>query len=233
MDAGNFAPTATRTRADTFKVRTLFDFYRKTGYDAVSLSQREMAYGVDFWKDIARDGVPVLAANLFKDKSGKKPVFATHVIKEDHGDRFGIIGFVSETTWRGHRDTTDHLHFKSPFTQEKLIRKVAKKCDHLTVLGEFTSLEADSLIRMFPEINVVVSSGIRADQVTKVGNSLIVGSSTKGNYAQYVDWNYTASDTALVYVNKHQVLDPTVPEDSSVIKLIGQMHERIKTPTGK
>jgi 2',3'-cyclic-nucleotide 2'-phosphodiesterase (5'-nucleotidase family) len=184
------------------------------------------------WKEAARDGVPVLAANLFKDKKGKKPVFKPFVIKEDHGSRFGVIGFVSESAWRARTDTTDGVFFRSPFMQAKIIRQVAKKCDHLTVLGEFNSLEADSLIRLFPEINVVVASGVRADQVTKTGNSLIVGSSTRGNYGTYVDWKYTPADTALTYVNKQQVLDPTIPEDSTVVRLLGQMNEKIKAPAG-
>ena len=229
LEAGNFAP-AGKTRADTIKVRALTDFYRTFHYDAVGLSSRELLFGVDMWKEAARDGMPVLAANLFKDKRGKKPLFQPFIVKEDHGSRFGIIGFVSESAWKARSDTTAKVYFRSPFAQEKLIRKVARKCDHLTVLGEFTTLEADSLIRLFPDINVVVASGVRADQVTRVGNALIVGASTRGNYASYVDWNYSPGDTALTYVNKAQVLDPTVPEDTTVVRLLGQMNEKIKTP---
>jgi 2',3'-cyclic-nucleotide 2'-phosphodiesterase (5'-nucleotidase family) len=231
VEAGNFAP-AGKSRTDSIKVRTLTDFYRTFHYDAVGLSSRELGFGVNMWKEAARDGVPVLAANLFKDKKGKKPVFKPFVIKEDHGSRFGVIGLVSESAWRAHTDTTDGIFFRSPFMQAKIIRQVAKKCDHLTVLGEFNSLEADSLIRLFPEINVVVASGVRADQVTKAGNSLIVGSSTRGNYGTYVDWKYTAADTALSYVNKQQLLDPTVPEDTTAVRLLGQMNAKIKAPAG-
>ena len=231
VEAGNFAP-AGKTRADTVKVLALADFYRTSHYDAVGLSSRELLFGVGMWKEAAERGMPVLAANLFKDKRGKKPVFKPFVIKEDHGSRFGVLGFVSESAWRARADTTDRIFFRSPFTQGKLIRKLAKKCDHLTVVGEFTSLEADSLIRLFPDINVVVASGVRADQVTRVGNSLIVGSSTRGNYAQYVDWNYTPSDTALTYQNKQQVLDDSVPMDTTVVRLLGQMNDKIKAPAG-
>jgi 2',3'-cyclic-nucleotide 2'-phosphodiesterase (5'-nucleotidase family) len=190
VEAGNFAP-ASRTRADSIRVRTLADFYRTFHYDAVGLSSRELSFGVGMWKDAAHDGVPIIAANLFKDKRCKKPIFKSFVIKDDHGDRFGVIGLVSESAWRARADTSAPVFFRSPFTQGKLIRKVAKKCDHLTVLGEFTTAEADSLIHLFPQISVVVASGVRADQVTQVGNSLVVGSSTRGNYASYVDWNYT------------------------------------------
>jgi len=231
VEAGNFAP-AGKSRADSLKLRTLGDFYRTSHYDAVGLSSRELSFGVGMWKEAAQSGVPVLAANLFKDKRGKKPVFKPFVIKEDHGSRFGVIGFVSESAWRAHTDSTDRVFFRSPFTQAKLIRKVAKKCDHLTVLGEFTSLEADSLIRLFPDINVVVASGVRADQVSRVGNSLIVGSSTRGNYATYVDWKYTPADTALTYENKQQLLDDSVPMDTTVVRMLGQMNDKIKAPAG-
>jgi 2',3'-cyclic-nucleotide 2'-phosphodiesterase (5'-nucleotidase family) len=231
VEAGNFAP-AGKSRTDSLKVETLADFYRTFHYDAVGLSSREIGFGLTTWTEAASDGVPVLAANLFKDKKGKKPLFKPFVVKEDHGSRFGVIGLVSESAWRAHTDTTDGVVFRSPFTQAKIIRKAAKKCDHLTVLGEFSTEEADSLIRLFPEIDVVVASGVRTDQVTRVGNSLVVGSSSRGNYAQYVDWKYTPADTALTYVNKQQVLDPTVPEDSTAVRLLSQMNERIKSPVG-
>lgn len=224
VEAGNFAPPS-KNRGDSIKVRAVTDFYRDLRYDAVGLSSREIGFGIGMWQNVAKDGVPVVAANVCKDPRGKKPIFKQFVIKEDHGERFGIIGFVTQTAWKAHSDTTHKLYLKSPFEMGKLIRKVAKKCDHLTVIGEFTSLEADSLIRTFPEINMVVSSGIKSDQVTKVGNALVVGSSARGNNASYVDWNYSPADTALHYLNKQQVLDPTVPEDTTVVRLLSRMHD--------
>ena len=232
VEAGNFAPQS-KSRTDSIKVRATTDFYRDLHYDAVGLSSREIGFGIGMWENAAKDGVPVIAANVCKDQRGKKPVFKPYIIKEDHGDRFGIIGFVSSDAWKAYSDTTRKLYLKSPFEMGKLIRKVAKKCDHLTVIGEFTTKDADSLIRMFPEINVVVSSGIKSDQVTKVGNSLIVGSSTRGNYGSYVDWTYAPADTALHYVNMQQVLDPTVPEDTMVVRLLSKMNETIKAPPDK
>ncbi|RPH95997.1 hypothetical protein EHM69_02660 [candidate division KSB1 bacterium] len=233
VEAGNFAP-ASRSFMDSTKARMMTDFYRQMKYDAVGLSMRELQFGVDVWKEAAKDGVPIIAANLFNDKKCKKAVFNQYTIKEDHGDRLGVIAFVSENAWKARKDTSKLFH-KSPFEMGKLIKKVAKKCDHLTLIGEFTTVDAESLVRAFPEINAIVSSGIRADQVNRIkdSNAILIGSSTRGNYATFVDWNYSAADTAVHYVNKQQVLDPTVPEDTTVVRMLAKMNQTIKTGPGR
>lgn len=223
LEAGNFAPLS-RNAADSGKVRALVDFYRQYHYDAVGLSTRETQFGFDQWKQAFAGGLPVVAANVFTDQRGKKPAFEPYVIKNDHGNRLGVVGFVSESAWKARKDTATALVYKSPWECGKLIRKAAKKSDHLTVIGEFTQQQAESLIKAYPDIDVVISSGIRTDQPMPFQGSVIVGVPPRGNQANYLDWNFAAVDSATHtrFRTRSQALDGSVLEDSTAAGIIAR-----------
>jgi 2',3'-cyclic-nucleotide 2'-phosphodiesterase (5'-nucleotidase family) len=234
LEAGNFAP-AFKSSGDSVKARGYGDFYRKMNYDAVALSSREVSYGFGLWKDLSANGLPILAANVFSDPKGKKPMFrkshdqnGQFLIKKDRGDRLGVIGLVSETAWRARRDTSGHVSFKSPYLMADFITKIAKHVDHLTVVGEFTMPEADSLAKLCPLISVIVSSGLHSDQASREGKVVIVGMGGRGNNGNYLDWNFSAADTISNFTNKTQVLDTSVPEDSATVRLVADLNSRVK-----
>jgi hypothetical protein len=238
VEAGNFAPVG-RAAGDSVKAVALSRFYRKMNYDAVGLSSRETAFGFDFWRSLAKDSLPVLAANVFSDPKAKKPLFkgwkskhvksnGQYLIKEDHDQKIGVISFVTPSAWKARKDTSSAVTYRSPYECGDLIKKLRKKCDELVVTGEFTLQEADSFARVFPDVNMIVSSGIRADQLTRQGKTAIVGSSSRGNFANYVEWKPASADTNLTFVNKTQVLDSTVPEDSTWTKTLQQVSEQVK-----
>lgn len=242
METGNFAPTINSV-ADSVKARAFADFYRDQHYDGIALSTREMSAGLALWQAAAADGAPILAANLFDNAPprkrgffsrlfGRKPQpqtpFQQYVIRESLGDRLAVIGFISDTAWRARKDTTAAYTYVSPYDMGDLIARVADKCDHLTVIGEFSSLEADSLVKRYPAIDLVASSGIRTDHVVRVGNSLIAGVSTRGYYGNYIDWNLAATDTMLDYNSQTRVLDESLANDSSAVRLISGIHDRVQ-----
>jgi 2',3'-cyclic-nucleotide 2'-phosphodiesterase (5'-nucleotidase family) len=237
VEAGNFAPPY-KSASDSVKALGYGDFYRKLNYDAVTLSTREATYGFEFWRNLSDNGLPILAANVYKDPKAKKPLFkesharnGQFLIKKDHGDRLGIIGLVSESAWKARRDTSSHVTYRSPYAMADFITKIAKHVDQLTVMGEFTVPEADSLARLCPLISVIVSSGIKSDQATRQGTTLIVGIGTRGNNGNYVDWNFAAADSATNFMNKTQALDSSVPEDSTTLRMISDLNTRMRLAT--
>ena len=233
MDVGNFAPVG-HTPKDSATALAFADFYRTAKYDAVALSSRETGFGFELWRNAARDGLPVLAANVFVPATGKRPFFARLfggkaknepafrqcLIRDDRGQKLGVIGFVSPSAWAAFKDTTSAFVYQSPFEMDDLIRRSAKRCDHLTVIGEFTDTEADSLAHAFPEINMIVSSAIRTDAPRTVGETVLVGTVARGSNANFVDLLPAASDTAAFFSNTRSVLDASVAEDSTIVHLI-------------
>lgn len=225
IDAGNFSP-AGRLKADSIKVTALTDFFRDVGYDAIALSSRETSFGFEFWREQADHHLPVLAANVFTDPKAKKPLFkgwksgsirsnGQYLLKDVPGGRIGVVGFVTESAWNARRDPADGFTFRSPFDCEKLMRKACKQCDVLIVTGEFKREEADSFAHKFPEIDLIVSSGIRTDQLVRQGTTSIIGTTARGYFANYLEWNPALSGTEIESINKSQVLDSTAAEDSS------------------
>ena len=233
VDVGNFAPPS-HARADSVKTRTLVDFYRKYNYDAIGLSSREMQFGLPEWKQVAAEGVPILAANIFTDAGRRKPLFEQYRIKKEQGARLGVIGFVSATAWAARADTADtsqRLYFVSPFEQRKLVEKLARKCDHLTITGEFSPTEADSLAKVYPQVDLILSSGLRSGERPKeVGNAVILGVQNRGYVANYLEWNLAATDSTARYRAASATLDPSVPEDSTMARALNLAKEEMVRP---
>lgn len=216
-------------------MQALLNFFRMEGYEAVTLSTREAQQGFAIWEAAATDGVPIVVANLFRDKRGKKTVFKPYVIKEDHGDRLGVIGMLTESAWKTRRDTATVHGFKPPLEMGKLIKKVAKKTDHLTVTGDFSPAESDTLVMRFPEIDLVVSSGIKsAERPRTVGNTMIIGSGTRGYSANYIDFTFDRTDSTRFH-STARTLDESVPVDSTVQSFVNSVNLAIKNsnPTPK
>lgn len=232
IEAGNFVPRS-RGRADSIKAETLVQFYRNLNYDAIGLSSHELNYGFAEWKMAKEVGLPVVCANIFSDIKLRKPVFAPYLLKNDHGHKLGVLGFVSEKGWKARTDTSAGYFYKSPFEMSKTIKKVAKKCDHLTVMGEFSITESESLAVMFPEIDLIVSTGVTTgERPREAGNAVIVGTQQRGGTGNYVEWNFIQADSLLRYKAASQALDESLPVDSTVQDLLAKMNQKINNPAG-
>jgi hypothetical protein len=230
IDAGNFSPQG-KSLVDSVKARSITSFFQRLKYDAVTLSARETSFGFGLWQDAAKNGFPAVVANVFSDRKAKKPAFGKDhqfVIIDRHGRKLGVIGFISENAWKStRRDSTFQMSYKSPFAMGKLIKKVAKKCDYLTVIGEFSDLEADSLAKAFPQIDMIASSGIRTDVPKHVGNTVIMGAVGQGVDGTYAEWNPAAADSSARFVSKIISLDTSMPKDSLGNKIVEEINKKI------
>lgn len=224
-----------KTPADKIKAKTFLDFYRMDKYDAVALSSREISLGMKLWLEAKEQGYPLVIGNLFKDKKGKKPAFEQFLVKKDHDYRLGVVGFISPSAWKAlPKDSTADLTYVSPYECKKLMKLAAHRSDHLTVIGEFTQAEAESLIHTFPEINMVVtSSNDNNGRSIPVGKSVIVGSQSRGYFGNYVDWHLAKTDTINPFILTTATLDGTNGEDTLMTKLISAANELIKNPNKK
>jgi 2',3'-cyclic-nucleotide 2'-phosphodiesterase (5'-nucleotidase family) len=232
VDAGNFAPPGVM-RADSLKLELLMDFFRHSGYDAVTLASREMSFGLEIWRTLEKRHAPVLAANLFADAKMNKPLFGGWkeknrrsngqvMIRQERGGRVGLIGFVSDAAWRARRDTAAAVTFRSPWDCGELVRKARGQCDVLLLSGEFSRQEAESLAAAFPETDLIITSGVRADQLWHHGRTAIVGVPSRGYVANYLQWDPLLADSLHPLLNKSQVLDSTVRSDAEWARKVSQ-----------
>ncbi len=227
IEAGNFVAKQYNA-AEWLKATALIDFFKKTDYDAVGLSTNEIRFGLEKWESAAKSGVPVVCANLFTNPKARKPLFRQYVLKRDNGHVLGVIHFVSDSAWAARSDAETKLGYKSPFEMGELVSKVAGQCDHLTVSGDFSVTDADSLARSFPEIDLIVSAGISyGERPRTTGSTVIVGTPTKGYNGHFVDWSFVESDTTLKFRAGSTVLDAAVPTDSTIWAIVADVKQRI------
>jgi 2',3'-cyclic-nucleotide 2'-phosphodiesterase (5'-nucleotidase family) len=228
VDAGSFSP-AGQSVVDSVKARAAAEIFRRIGYDGIALSGRELAFGLQLWQNLARDSVPILAANLFVDAQGNTPVFPSSFrLFKRCGRKMGVLGLVSDSAWTARIDTQTAIIFRSPFLMLAQIRKAAGKCDHLTVLGEFTFAEAESLAHAVPEISTIVSSGLRYDNTEQIGRTVIIGAAPRGGTASFIEWYFADDEIKPHFGSRAIALLDVVPSDSTITRLVGQIGERVQ-----
>lgn len=200
-------------------------YYRLLDYNAIALGAREAALGLDIWKEYADSGLPILAANLY---SGRRPVFGSYIVVKENGVRLGVVGFLGSGSWKALPDTSGY-RFKPLMDCRRILKKAAKRSDHLTVIGDLTVDEAVELIEFFPDIDLVLTPAMQSvGPPVRVGDSAILGAGKRGYNSQYVDWRFAAADSTDPLTVTWKTLDSSIDEDPRVARLVQDSAQAIK-----
>jgi hypothetical protein len=230
VDAGDFSPLGT-TVVDSVKARATAEILCKIGYDGMALGSQELAFGVGMWRQAARDSLPILAANLFADDRFRRPLFSLlYVVKKRAGYNIVIVGLVSDSAWKACPDSHT-VFWKDPFRMIPELRKAAGKGDLLTVIGEFTHAEAESLAHAVPDIAVIISSGLAYDDGELLDRTVLMGTSPRGLNANFVDWFEPRRRELPHFVSHAQALDENVGFKQTIQDEIERMAQRVPNPS--
>jgi len=97
VDSGDLFFDQTTAEADVKKVltkaRLIAQAYKKMGIVAVNVGDRDLSQGVDFLKQEAAQGLPLISANLV-DAVQRRPIFPPSVIREVSGVRIALVGLL-------------------------------------------------------------------------------------------------------------------------------------------
>ena len=219
VDAGNFATTAIDAEA-TPRREILMSFYERENYDAITLGEMELNNPIDTWIAARDNGMPIIAANLFKGKRSKKPLFEPYRWYERGGVRMSVVGLIPERAAMKSPDSLD-INVKSPFEMQKLMRKLHKRSDQMTVIGDFTPDEAKSLVMAYPFIDVIISSSQTVFRTEKIGRTILAACGSKGYYGDYVQLAVERDDSSNVETVR-ETLDIKIPADSTYEKEIAR-----------
>ncbi len=219
MDAGNFATLAIDKEFEPRR-DLLFSFYKEQNYDAITLGPQEMNSSLSVWKQASQDGLPIVCANLFEGKRSKKPVFDAYRWTERAGVRMAVVGLIMERSVANSPDSAE-VRVESPYKIQKLMRKVLKRSDYVTLIGDFTVKEADSLAQTYPEVNLIVSSNPALSNYFTVGTTVVAPCGAKGYYGEYIETSVARSDSAK-YEKVRETLDTKIPADTLYEKRVSQ-----------
>ena len=212
MDAGNFATIANDAEA-TQRRDILFSFFERERYDAITLGEVELGNPIETWITARDNGMPIIAANLFKGHRSRKPLFEPYHWYEREGVRMAVVGLIPERALMGSPDSLE-LRLKSPFEMQKLMRKLNKRSDHITVIGDFTPEEAESLSMAYPYVDLVITSSPRVFRMATYGHTVLAPCGAKGYYGDYLQMKVERDDSAGVDVMR-ETLDVKIPADTT------------------
>jgi 2',3'-cyclic-nucleotide 2'-phosphodiesterase (5'-nucleotidase family) len=119
------------------KARLIAQAYRVMGVAAVNVGGRDLSQGLDFLKQEAAQGLPLISANLV-DAVQKKLLFSPYVIREVSGTRIAFVGLLrtplppaSEKSLAGKAEVQDPME-----TARKVMAELQGKADLICLLSD-------------------------------------------------------------------------------------------------
>jgi 2',3'-cyclic-nucleotide 2'-phosphodiesterase (5'-nucleotidase family) len=211
VEAGNFAAKKGDAEFSPRK-KLVVDFFQEQGYDAVALGQDELTSPLSEWIAAADSGLPLVAANLYQSRKSSKPLFEPYRIVERNGLTMAVVGLVPERAVTTSPDSST-VRVGSPYQMKKLFKKLAKKADMISIIGDFTPQEAESLAKCYPGIDLILSPNAQAAKPVHHGNVTVMGCGSKGYFGDYVDLDFAAHDSTSARTVR-ETLDQAIPADT-------------------
>jgi len=190
VDSGDLFFDTTTDQADVKKVltkaRLIAQAYKRMGIVAVNVGDRDLSQGVDFLKQEAAQGLPLISANLV-DAAQRQPIFPPSVIREIAGIRIAFVGLLRsplppaiEKSLEGKAAVEEPME-----TARKVTEGLKGKADLIILLSD---LGWDQDVRIAKEIAGIqfILGGHEGRAITapfQQGQTFIVQSYHKGMYA--------------------------------------------------
>ncbi len=167
------------------KARLIAQAYIKMGNVAVNVGDRDLSQGLDFLKQEAAQGLPLISANLV-DVAQRRPIFPPYVIREVSGKRIVFVGLLhSPLTPAIEKSLEGKAAVEDPMeTARKVMEELKGKADLVILLSD---LGWDQDVMIAKEIAGVqfILGGHEGRTTTapfQQGQTFIVQSYQKGMY---------------------------------------------------
>ncbi len=151
------------------------------GYQNICVSATDLVAGPSFLKAIDYSGSVFLSANLLNKSN--KPIFQPGRLYTIKGTRIGIIALTDTDKMSMISHKGEQVIAQEPVAALKKIWHYTKEnADLIILLTSLNKTKIKNLLKIFPEVDLVISSGIEMPTYVplKAGNTLIVSSHPKG-----------------------------------------------------
>ena len=175
----------------------LVESYNIMGYDAVGVSAKDLAAGVDFLLSLARKSdFSWLSANLVHQQT-QKPLFTPFIIKNKSGLRVAIIGITgkdSNTTLENNNELTILSWEKVLPT---LLETLHPQSDIIILLSSENKEENKRISQKFDQINIILETAQRPHNASGeiINNTLFVQTDKQGKYLGKLEIAWHADHT--------------------------------------
>lgn len=186
VDAGNFVDKSGGQGGCTNKCQFTIFAYEDLHYDVLNIGRQEVSMGKQTLLSILDTlrGTQCISANLLDRKSGDL-ICKPYVIKDYGNMKVGIVGLLNDQDFNRSASPTDSADFAvTPYGDalKKSLSALTRKTDSIVLLCDLSSTVLDSILPLFPDIDLVISSGSlrTGEQATKVGHAQVVGTGSSG-----------------------------------------------------
>lgn len=171
------------------KARLMGRAYRRMGAAAVNVGGLDLLRGLDFLRQEASQGLPLISANLL-DFSSRSPIFDPYVIQKVSGIKIAFFGLLSpnfqpEIADAVQKTVGERIFIKDPVeTARETVLKLRDKADMIVLLSDLGSYRDRELIKSVPSIHFVFGGheGLGLAQPNREGNTYMFQSYAKGMY---------------------------------------------------
>jgi len=225
VDAGDWAPDFTKPNEQS-KLKFQSEMYDLMGFDALGVGERELAFGLETFKELAaKSKTPVLSSNLIDKKTGK-PVFKASVIVRKGGVKVGIFSVLGPKIDlpgnAGELVTVD-----DPIaTAQKMVAELRKQADVVVCLAHLGRVEGEDLAAQVPGMDVVILAhhpGFVA-QGRRVNAAITVASGEQG---QNVGYTLVTLDgkKVLDLTSETKILMPEIGERGDIARMTKEFED--------
>ena len=163
--------------------------YRKMGTAAVNVGCLDLLQGVDFLRQEASRGLPLISANLL-DPTTKTPIFPSHVIREVAGYRVAFFGLLPpesgpEISPAIRRANEGKILISDPVEAARgTVQSLRGKADLVILLSDLGLYKDQMVAKAMPGIHFVLGGheGRFTRKADRSGTTFIFQSSIKGMY---------------------------------------------------
>ncbi len=183
---------ANRSEQTRIQAEGIVMAYNLMGYDAVGISDYDLAGGLDFFKKMATiSNFSWLSANLVAEDTDL-PIFQPQIILQKGEMTIGIIGLTGDGASLILENTNAKIrnwHEVLP----QLAKKIAQQCDMVILLSSLSAEQNREISKTVPGINILIQAGIRTSNLspTIMDKTLICQTAKQGKYLGEltIQWN--------------------------------------------
>lgn len=207
------------------------------GYDAMVLGNHEFNFGLDLIKSLEKQSnFPFLSANVAYRESGEDFV-KSHTIINCGGVRVGIIGLTTPNVPRWVGNLVKDLNFHDlGETAYRYVSEIRDKVDIIMVMAHASMVSehdkknerdaAEKILRLCPEIDVLVVGHFHITVKEKRGKTLIGGATDSGQEVIRFDLTLDNNNHVIDGQVKVVSMKPYYPsEELSELPVIKKAHE--------
>lgn len=165
--------------------------YKDLHYDVLNLGKQEVWMGYETLRAMidTTKGAQFVSANLL-DLKTRKPLAKPYVIKDYGTMRVGVIGLLNEGDFPKGTSLLDTVRLMiQPHLEaaKKYIPALSRKVDAVVLICELPAAALDTLLKVVPDIDLVISTGtVRSGETAStVGMTHVMGTGSSGYNGHY------------------------------------------------